>query len=249
MNAYKSGIWSVILAGALAGAAWAEDCSKVSVTGTATRQLKPDVAYVTVFINGDGILMSDAAKKADENGESVIKAVKEGRTNIIDITVKTVDVGEKSSRTWSADQQSAPPKPQVTRQIRITIPPEPALAYEIIDAAIRSGAILTRDSMTHYSSEVRGVVVYGVQGGEAIEEELKKDALEDARKQAEKTSRWAEKSVGPVCSIGCQSITTWPQSMVLGGKTMDYPTKYLGTDPEQIEIKTTMSATFELQEK
>ena len=249
MNAYRMGVLTALLIAGVAHAGWADDCHKISVTGSATRQLKPDVAYITLFVNGEGVLMSDAAKKSDDNVEAVLKAVKEGRTNIIDIAVTTVDVGEKSSRVWSGDSQNAPPRPQVSRQLRIVIPPDLTLAYEIIDAAIRAGAILTRDSMTHYSGEVSGTVVYGVQDGAAIEEELKKDALEDARKQAEKTAQLAGKSVGPLCSIGCQSTATWPQGMVFGGKTTGYPTQYVGTDSKQIEIKTTISTTFELQDK
>ena len=83
-----------------------------------------------------------------------------------------------------------------------------------------------------------------------IEDELKKSALDDARKQAEKTALWAGKTVGPLCSIGCQSLTTtdWPQSINFGGNKSDYPTRYLGTDPDKIEIKATVSASFDLQE-
>ena len=239
----------LLLVVGVAHATWADDCSKISVTGSATKQLAPDVAYITLYVNGDGVLMSDAAKKSDDNVEAVLKAIKEGKTNIIDIAVTIVDVGEKSSRVWSGDQQNASPRPQVSKQLRIAIPPDAALAYEIIDAAIRAGAILTRESMTHYSGEVRGAVIYGVKDGSAVEEELKKDAMEDARKQAEKTAQWAGKSIGPLCSVGCQSVTSWSQGAAFGGKTAEYPTKYLSIDPKQIEIKATISATFELQEK
>ncbi len=248
MNAYRMTVLIALLIAGIAHTTWADDCSKISVSGSATKQLKPDVAYITLYVNGDGVLMSDAAKKADDNVETVLKAVKEGRTNIIDIAVTTIDVGEKSSRTWSSDQQSTPPRPQVSKRLMIAIPPDSTLAYEIIDAAIRAGAILARDSMTHYSGEVRGTVVYGVRDGAAIEEELNKDAFADARKEAEKTAQYAGKSVGPLCSIGCQSTTLWSQRMVFGEKATEYPTKYLSTDSKQIEIKATVLATFELQD-
>jgi uncharacterized protein len=249
MNAYRMSVLTVLFIAGVAQAAWADDCSKISVTGSATRQLKPDVAYVTLYVNGDGVLMSDAAKKSDENVEAVLKAVREGRSNIVDIAVTTTDVGEKSSRVWSGDQQNASPRPQVSRQLRIVIPPDTALAYEIIDSAIRAGAILTRESMTHYSGEVRGTVIYGVKDASAVEEELKKEALEDARKQGEKTAQWAGKTLGPLCSVGCQSTTAWSQGMTYGGRSAEYPTKYVSADPSQIEIKASVSTTFELQEK
>jgi len=248
MNTCRMSIVTILLVSGLAHAAWADDCHKISVTGSAAKQLKPDVAYITLYVNGEGVLMSDAAKKSDENVEAVLKAVREGRTNIIDVIVTTIDVGEKSARNWSSDQQGAPPRPQVSKQVRIVIPPEPPLAYAIIDAAIRTGAVLTRDSI-RYSSEVRGTVVYGVRDGEKIEEELKKDALEDARKQAEKTAQLAGKGVGPLCSVGCQSTSSWPSSVIFDRETANYPTKYLSIDPQQIEIKTSLSVTFELQDK
>jgi len=218
----------------------------ISTTGTADIERKPDIAYVTLYIKGDGILMEDAIKRAREKSETIQKTLKENYKGIKEVEITDIEIGEKGSKYWSSEKEDEPPRPQVTKRMRISIPPDPILAYQIIDTAIREGAVMQIPSSTHYSGEIRSIVIYGLLDASATEDEAKKKAFEDAKTKAQEMGALAGKKIGEVVSIGCGRNVTFPGGMYLSGRKVDFPTEYIGIDPNKIDISYSLSVTFEL---
>ena len=235
-----------MLLASIAGASEARE-DTITATGKASVEQKPDVCYVTLYAKGDGILMVDAVKEANRKVAEIEKTVKEKHKKVRAIDVTEVGLGEKQRRYWSSDQKDEPPRPEAIKRIRITISPVPSLAHEIVDTAIRSGAIMKIPSDTHYPGRIDSVVVYGLLNASQLENEVRTKATKNAKKNAEKTAALVDKKVGKVVSIGCGS--SWPQRMVVYPERHDFPTAHVGTNPEKIEVSHSITITFELLDK
>lgn len=247
--AYVKSIIAGVTIAALTTGAFGDDDGTMTVTGKAEKTLKADIGYIVLYVQGDGILMIDAVKKADENTEAVVVAIKEGREDIKDLQVKLMEVGEKKDRFYSSNQDQDPPRPQVTRQLIVTIPPQPELAVDIIDSAIRAGATLSLQSYTSYSGDLKSAVIYGLLDSKEHEIALKKEAIEDANKKASKLAELAGVELDNVKSIGCNSLNSIHTQIRAFSQQIEFPTEYVGVDPNSIKIKATISMTFELADE
>ena len=56
----------------------------------------------------------------------------------------------------------------------------------------------------------------------------------------------AGKKIGDVVSIGCGRSITFPGRMYISGRQADFPTEYVGIDPNKIDISYSLNVTFEL---
>jgi uncharacterized protein YggE len=242
-------IMSVAVASMLALSSYAEDRQHtISVAGKADEKVKADTAYVTLYAKAEGILMVDAVKNTDKLVQEITAAVK-SETNVIrTIAVVDVALGEKATEYWRSDQKPEPPRPQVARRIRITCEPKPAGIYEVIDKAIRAGALMQLPSRSSYSDDIRSVVIYGLEQSAEVVERVQKAAMADARAEAEKSASLAGKKVGDVVSIGCSGSTHWAIPMRVMGMQSQFPTEHIGTNPDEITLSHTVSVTFDLQE-
>jgi len=231
----------------LVSAAWAQDCSKdtITVIGIGKVTAKPDVAYVTLSVKADGILMADTAQKVKQKLDEIEKAIKAKKDGIKEIVTSDVAIGQKDSA-WSSDEKDVA-RPQIVKQMRVTIAPDPQIAHDIVDAAIRAGASMDVSDSYSYSRYLDNVIVYGLIKSEEAEAQAQAKALEDARAKAAKLAALAGKTLGGVTSIGCDSSSSWSyqlSNMMRGG--MEFPTTNLGLDPSKIDITHTMSVSFEL---
>jgi uncharacterized protein len=226
------------------------DVQKYTITATGTAKLdrKPDVAYITLYVKGSGILMVDAIKKAAEKTGEIEKALKEKHKEIKDIQIQDISLGEKNREMWSSDQKEETPRPEVTKQIRITIPVNIDLAAEIIDTAMRTGAVLQKPSSVHYSGEIDSVVVFGLNDESSVINEAKKKAVEDAKDKAKQTAVLLGKTVGDVVSIGCGGSSSF-SSIRINGQETDFPGEYVSVNPNKITISQCIPITFELKNK
>jgi uncharacterized protein YggE len=240
---------AIVLASALSLSTYAAEREHtISVTGNAEETVKPDVAYVTVYGQADGILMVDAVKKADKLIDDITSAVNAESNTIKSITVTDVALGEKKTEYWRSDQQPESPRPEVARRILITCEPNPEGIYEVIDKAIRAGALMQIPSRTSYSDDIRSVVVYGLENSTAVIERVRKAAMLDARKEADKTAKLADKTVGDVVSIGCSGSSHFNFPMRVMGRQADFPAEHIGTNAKEITISHAMSVSFELKD-
>jgi uncharacterized protein YggE len=245
----KLTVTAIVLASALNLSTYAADREHtISVTGRAAETVKPDVAYVTVYGQADGILMVDAVKRTDKLISEITTAVNSESNTIKSITVTDVALGEKKTEYWRSDQKQESPRPQVARRILIACEPNPEGIYEVIDKAIRAGALMQIPSSTRYSDDIRSVVVYGLEQSAEVIDRVRKSAMDDARAEAEKSAELAGKTVGDVVTIGCSGSPHFNYPMRVMGRRTDFPTEHIGTDPKEISVSHAVSVSFELKD-
>ena len=174
--------------------------------------------------------------------------MKEKHKDIKDILVQNIALGEKNREMWSPDQKEETPRPEVVKQIRITIPANIDLAAEIIDTAMRAGAFLQRPSSVHYSDEINSVVVFGLIDESSAINEAKKKAVDDAKDKAKQTAALLGKIVGDVVSIGCGGNSSFGSIRINGHET-DFPGEYVSVNPNKISVSQCIPITFELKSK
>jgi uncharacterized protein YggE len=221
----------------------------VTVTGKAKIKHKPDVAFVTLYIKADGILMSDAVKKADQKVEDVKEAIQDKFKNIKSFEVYDVSIGEAQREYFVPDRKEETSHPEIVRRIRIMIDPNPAQSYELIDIAIRAGALMEIPSRTRYSEDVRSNVVYGLLKSIDIEKKVSEAALADAKQKAQKLAALAGKKIGDVINIGCSGSCSYDFPIRIMGLEPDFPTEYIGMNSEEISISQSISVTYELKKE
>ncbi|MEK6754611.1 MAG: SIMPL domain-containing protein [Bacteroidota bacterium] len=245
----KTGAVIAVLSSMLALSAQAADGEHtVSVTGKAEVKVKPDAAYITLYARADGILMVDAVKKADKLVDEITTSIKTETNTVKGVAVVDVALGEKKTEVWRSDQKEEAPRPEVIRRIRITCKPDPARIYETIDKGLRAGALMQIPSHTSYSDDIRGVVVYGLERSSEVLERMRKAAMDDAKSEADKSATLAGKKAGGVVTIGCWGSTRWNIPTRVMGMQTDFPTEYIGTNPEEITISHAVAVTFALKE-
>jgi uncharacterized protein YggE len=226
---------------------YAECNNALQVTGEASEIVKPDVAYVTLYAQAEGILMEDAINKTEKLVKEISEAVKKETTIIKQIKIKDISLGETKSEVWRSNQTQEPPRPQVTKQIRVFCEPNPKEIYKIIDRAIRSGALMQISSSIRYHDSVPSVVAYGAENVTEVIDRLKRLAIEDAKNKAEKLATLVGKNIGDVVGIGCSSVRSFEQSLRIMGQLPDFPTKHIGLNPKEIKIVHNISVSYSLK--
>lgn len=224
----------------------ADESPKLAVTWKATLTKTPDVCYVLLYVKGDGVLMVDAAKALHDRVEAVSAAVRAKVPNIKDIQVTLHQAGEKETR-WSSDQGDKPPVPQVVAKLIVTLSPNEALAYDVLDAAMRAGAVLDVPSSSRYSGEVKSAIVYGLADQQSVEDELRKAAFDGAKMEAHKVAAVAGKALGSVASVTCYAPGGSQTQYCFDWRTGIYPTRYVGTDPRTLDVTYTLTVSFEYE--
>jgi len=219
---------------------------EVEVTGSVQETFAPDVAYVTVYVIGEGILSVDAARDASDRLEAVVKAISELQDQSPEVEVSDVSVGDKQSRVWSSQGQTESPRPQVTKRLLITIPPHAQSAYSIIDAAIRAGAMLELQSRTRFSGDMNSTVVYGLKDDSERTRDLRAKAFEEATQRAKELAELAGKTLGQVVSVKSCGDAQSSRRVYVSGRSQSFPVEHVGTDSKGIKLSASVSATFEL---
>lgn len=237
---------AAILAIAFSFTASANDRNTISSTGNARIHQKPDIAFITVYVRGTGLLMVDANEEASKKSEAIIKTLRETYPQIHDIQIRIMRVGEVQTRQWDINEQNNLPRPEVFLRLRISIPPDSSLAISVIDKAIRSGAIIYESSSYDYPRKPSGVLIYGLMSSLEAENEAAINAITDAKKTASQLAEKVGKRAGDIIAVGCEnSGNSWFQSGFSDIQD-DFPTKYLSEDPHNLVVSTTVTLTFEL---
>jgi uncharacterized protein YggE len=224
---------------------YSAEVNTLTVSGNGKIDRKPDVAFVTLYIYGDGILMTDVAKRAKDKSDAMQKAIRTNHKNIKSIDVADIQIGEKLNEMWGPEMKNEPARPEMIKRIRITLPPDMDLALSVIDTAIREGAVMKAPSNVRFGGEVDTVVVFGLSESEAIRDEVGKKAFEHARENAQKAASLAGRKIGKISSVGCGGGDS-EQHIYTFGRKEDYPTQYISVNPERVEVTSTVTLTFEL---
>ncbi len=94
------------------------------------------------------------------------------------------------------------------------------LPNEVVDIAIRTGALMQVPSSMRYSEDIRSVVIYGLIKSAEFEEQVRQKAMANAKEKAQKLAVLAGKSIGEVVRIGCSGTESWgiPMRIIPPGK-------------------------------
>jgi uncharacterized protein YggE len=219
-----------------------KDVPSVSATGKADKEVKADATLVVVFLNADGILMVDAEKNIQEKYSKLEAALKETYKEI-KIDQKTAAIGQKQNRNYSPDSQ-AKPQPEIRKQIILTLPPDAKLVSEIIDTAMRNGAMLSSDGQFSYSGQPNSVVFYVLKEYAQVEKSVQEMAFADFKKNAEDLASLAGKKTGKILMI---SVTSAFQQQPYGISSI-VPFKYYAVEPDRIKVSVSVHGSFELKD-
>ena len=222
----------------------------VSVTGDAIIFRQPDIAYITLYVLANGILLEDAIKQANDRIVQINKTLTDTFPDIKETQLKDIYVGESKSYSYMRHDKGEPPQPEVIKGLLVITPPFSNLATKIVDTASRMGCIIQNPVDTYIRYYPRGVVLYGLADYEQAEQEAIESAITDARENALKTARILNKQVGSIKQI--PSLETLRMKMMhdetirLNQNLIVFPTSYLSVSPDQVEVSAKVSVTFEL---
>src|SRR5919109_64963 len=136
--------------------------STVSVTGNAILVRQPDVAYITLYVLANGILLEDAIRQANDRIIQVNKTLRDTFSEIIETQIKDIFVGESKSYSYRGLDKGETPQPEVLKGLLVITSPLSNLATKIVDTASRMGCIIQNPVDTYFGSYPRGVVLYGL---------------------------------------------------------------------------------------
>src|SRR5262245_19841445 len=90
----------------------------ISVNGDALVLRKPDLAFITLFIQTDGILLEDAVSEGATKVDQIQRALRETYAEIRDIQTKDIFIGAaKPIAGFGRDKTN--PRPEVTKTLLI----------------------------------------------------------------------------------------------------------------------------------
>ena len=223
--------------------------TEISVTGDVTIVRQADIAYISLYVRTNGILLEDAIKEASDRMEQVNKTLRDTFSEIKETLVRDMYVGESKSH-WGREKAESP-QPEVIKGLLVIIPPHPDLATKIVDKASRMGCLIQNPADERILSYPRGVVMYGLAQYAEAEQEAIEKALTDAEESAAPVAKILSKKVGAVKKISSiETLRKQTQSdtytRTAKNNTLVLPTSYLSVSPDSVQVSAKLSVTFEL---
>jgi uncharacterized protein YggE len=222
----------------------------VTVTGDAVLQRKPDVAYVTLFLRVDGILLEDAVKESASRTEQIQRALRNAYPEIKDIQLKESYLGEgRPAMGIGRDRANAyPPRPEVSQSLLIVIPPNPELAVKIIDAACRMGCVMGSPGGPWGGPAQLSAVIFSLADPAAAHDEALTAAIADARVKAARLAGSLDKKIGDVLQINVMGGFGF-EAFAGRARNPVMPRLHLiSTSPDAVEVQAKITVSFALIE-
>jgi uncharacterized protein YggE len=222
----------------------------ISATGDVTLTRKPDLAYVTLYIRAEGILLEDAVREAASKTEQVLRALREAYgSEIKDVQVKDLHAGEgkPSLGLGMARDRSNPPRPEVVTGLLVVLPAKQDLAVKVVDSACRMGCLMANPSGAFPAGHgTQNVILYGLSQPEEAEQEATALAVAEARDRVARIAKTLDKRIGAVRHIGAMvfhmpdDFSRRRRTPLLSGES------YLSASADQVEVPARVSVAFEL---
>lgn len=218
----------------------------VNATGDIVLTRKPDVAYISLYVRADGVLLEDAMREALAKVAQVHHALSGTfGEEIRDIQVRDLHLGDGKLALGMIREKSAPPRPEVVKGVLVVIPPKPELAIKIVDSACRMGCLMTNPGGTPMQGH-SNVILYGLADPDAAEEEATALAIADAKGKASRIARSLQKKIGEIRHVGVIAFHS-PEEFTRRNRTpLLSRGTYLSVMPEQVEIPGKVSVGFQL---
>jgi uncharacterized protein DUF541 len=219
----------------------------ISIEGKATIVAKADIGFVDLYTRADGMLLEDAIAESLSKTEKIVGAITASGRDVKEILVTDVQIGERKPALPSSKDS---PKPEVIKNILVTILPSPSNAAKIVDMASRLGASLQNPIGNFFGGgTLSSAIIYGLVDRDAIEESVMNGAIEDAQKKAARTAKLVGKSVGRILGMSkIETAGTGTRTMGLArkGKESKFATDYLSLSPDKVEVTASLTMLFEL---
>jgi uncharacterized protein YggE len=159
----------------------------ISVTGTATAHLTPDIVLVTLGVQTQGADVAQAVNENNARSGRVIQALKDGGVAPADIQTANFSISSQS-KVDSSGNPTGETVYYVSNMVSLTVRDLPKLG-DLLQSALTQGA-----------NSVQGVI-YSIADPAAALDQARVEALNDARQQAEQLASSAGVSLGPVFSM------------------------------------------------
>ncbi|MBI5417006.1 SIMPL domain-containing protein [Candidatus Poribacteria bacterium] len=218
--------------------------NEIKVKGYGKIIKQADIAYISFYLIGDGILLEDANKDVTNKVTELQKKLGESFKQIKNIEVVDVKIGEKEQRVWNPTEKDESSRPRIIKRMRLTTPPDSNIIQQIIDISIRNGALMKTPSLSFTPGESNNIIAYSITDFKAAEKEAIKAAIEDARQKAESIAELIGKKIGDIKSIDVHYST---ENQAYGYPYRDeqtFPTKYTSIRFDSIEISNSVTITF-----
>lgn len=220
----------------------------ISVTADAISVRKPDVAYVSLYVRAEGILLEDAVREASGKAEDVLRALRVTcGADMKEVQLKDIHAGESKPALGIGRDRLNGSRPEVVKGILVVLAPKPDLAVRTVDMACRMGCLMANPGGGLAAGPgTQTVILYGLVDPGEVEHEATALAIAEARKRALAIATRMEKRLGPVRSINT-TVFHNPEDFMRRNRTpLLSRGSYLSVSPEQVEVPAKVSMSFEL---
>jgi hypothetical protein len=121
-----------------------KDTVRVQVHFTIEQQ--PDVAYIILYMAGEGALLEEAMSKVNTKVQKLQTALQETYEGIQQITISDWRIGGPPMPWRQPAQPSESTQVYVVKQVCISVPPTPTLLHTIVDTALQYDALIEKPS-------------------------------------------------------------------------------------------------------
>jgi uncharacterized protein YggE len=215
-----------------AGSAQPGDVRNLSVTGTGSAFLTPDVVIVTLGVQTQGTSIGDTVAANNQTAAQVIQAV-----TAMGVIPEDVQTTYFSVSTQPKYDEFGNPTSDVTYWVDNTV------TVTLRDTA-QLGTLL-QNALASGANSVQGVT-YTVDDPDAALSGARADAMADARRQAEQLAGDAGVALGDILSVS-ESTSNGPQFSGAGGGKGAEAASQVPTAPGTLEYQVTLSVTFGLR--
>jgi uncharacterized protein YggE len=218
---------------------------RITVTGEATVTRKPDVAYITLYLRSEGILLEDAVKEAAGTLDRIKSQLREAYAEIKDIQVKDVHIGEaKPSPGLLADKRN-PGRPEVITGILVVVPAKQDLAVAIVDTACRMGCVMGNPANHFAVAGASSTILYALAKPDDAEQEALSRAIANAKEKASMMARKLERKVGPVHQMNMM-VPFVAEDMMMKNRGLPR-VRHFSVSAEIVEVTSKITLSFNLE--
>lgn len=205
----------------------------ISVNGSAQMVLTPDIAYVSIGVHTEAEDAKEAMASNNQQTQAVIGSLL--AAGVDDKDIQTINFSIYPQERYSPTGESQGKYFSVDNTVYVKVRDLTGLG-ELLDSAVQAGA-----------NTIYGIT-FDIENKDAATEQGRKEAVENARKQAEQLAAAAGVSLGPVYSLS--SYSSYPMPMAYDVKGMGGAADMVASapiTPGQMTITVDVSVSFEIR--